>query len=33
MRSVIAGDLADGAVRAELHTGLRMARLAGLLPG
>lgn len=33
MRPVIAGDLADGGVRAELHTGLRMARLAGLLPG
>lgn len=33
LRAAIAGDLSDGVVRRELHTGLRIARLAGLLPG
>lgn len=33
LRPRIAGDLSDGIVRREVHVGLRMARLAGLLPG
>ena len=33
LRAIIDGDLSDGVVRRELHTGLRLARLAGLLPG
>ena len=33
LRAIIDGDLSDGVVRRELHTGLRIARLAGLLPG
>lgn len=33
LRSAIIGDLSDGTLRRDLHTGLRMARLAGLLPG
>lgn len=32
LRAAVPGDLADGALRRDLHTGLRMARLAGLLP-
>ncbi|AGF72551.1 PucR family transcriptional regulator [Corynebacterium halotolerans] len=32
LRSAVTGDLGDGALRRDLHTGLRMARLAGLLP-
>ena len=32
LRAVISGDLGDGIFRRELHTGLRMARMAGLLP-
>lgn len=32
LRPVIIGDLSDGTLRRDLHTGLRMARLAGLLP-
>ncbi|MCX5563525.1 CdaR family transcriptional regulator [Streptomyces sp. NBC_00038] len=31
-RKVTGADLHDGAVRRELHTGLRVARLAGILP-
>lgn len=31
MRALVDIDLADGAVRRELHTGLRVAKLAGLL--
>ncbi|MGW1786845.1 PucR family transcriptional regulator, partial [Streptomyces sp. NPDC002143] len=31
-RKVTGVDLRDGAVRRELHTGLRVARLAGILP-
>ena len=32
LRALIDGDLADGTLRRELHTGLRMAQLAGLVP-
>ncbi|MGD7003371.1 PucR family transcriptional regulator [Corynebacterium halotolerans] len=32
LRSILAGDLNDGVFRRDLHTGLRMARLAGLVP-
>lgn len=32
LRSAVAGDLRDGALRRDLHVGLRMARLARLLP-
>lgn len=32
LRSAITGDLGDGTLRRDLHTGLRIARLAGLLP-
>lgn len=33
LRPLLVGDLADGVVRRELHVGLRLARMAGLLPG
>lgn len=32
VRALTSGDLGDGVVRRELHTGLRMAKLAGLGP-
>lgn len=32
LRPVISGDLSDGILRRDLHTGLRIARLAALLP-
>lgn len=32
LRAVISGDLGDGIFRRELHTGLRMAQMAGLIP-
>lgn len=32
LRTAVPGDLADGTLRRDLHTGLRMARLAGLVP-
>lgn len=32
LRSAIIGELSDGVLRRDLHTGLRMARLAGLIP-
>ena len=32
LRALIDGNLADGTLRRELHTGLRMAQLAGLVP-
>lgn len=32
LRPAITGELGDGILRRDLHTGLRMARLAGLLP-
>lgn len=32
IRAVISGDLSDGVFRRDLHTGLRLARLAGLRP-
>lgn len=33
LRAALSGDLHDGVFRRELHTGLRIARLAGLVPG
>lgn len=32
LKAIIQGDLNDGLLRRELHSGLRIARLAGLLP-
>ncbi|QGU05368.1 PucR family transcriptional regulator [Corynebacterium comes] len=32
LRTAVVGDLSDGILRRDLHTGLRMARLAGLVP-